>query len=301
MEGIQAILKSLWYIFVPIFKKENRYIRLFFLATLLYGFGINGFFLLFNLYLKSLAFRESYIGKILAYSTYAMVIMTLPSAFLVRKVKFRPMVLTSVFFIMLGSFVSISFPDFNLIVTGRVLAGLFTAFISVITGPLIMQITKPYERERIFSVNFAVALVSGILGNIVAGQLYNLFTKIFGFAPYLGYRFSMYTLVLLGILSFIPFIKIDIKHIVESDKLHFFKIHTPLGILFLLALPQVLIGLGAGFTIPFLNYDILLILHDTMRHNKFSDYRENLYLYKEILAVFLFCICLLYTSPSPRD
>ncbi len=233
--------------------KFKRDAVLFLIGNFLLGFGFAGFSLLFNLYLKEIGFGESRIGLLLASMTYATMFMVFPASFIVRKVRLRFLFTWIVIFSAIGYLIPILANKFGQMLSGVVIAGIFSAFFSVITGPFIMETSTPCERTHLFSANFAVSLMAGIFGNILAGNLPVLFLEK-GIELFLGYRIAIIIHILISLLSLIPFMLIKEEKIVEEEQVKdFFHISTSKMLIFKLSIPHILVGLGAGLTVPFLN------------------------------------------------
>lgn len=233
--------------------KFKRDAVLFLIGGFLLGFGFAGFRLLFNLYLKEIGFGEGRIGLLLASMTYATMVMIFPASFIVRKINLKPLFASVVIFSAIGYAIPVMVQKFGQMLSGIIIAGIFSAFFSVISGPFIMQASTPRERTHLFSANFAVSLMAGIFGNILAGNLPILFLKS-GINLEAGYRIAIIIHVFISLLSLIPFMLIKEKKIVEEEAIkNFFQIRTSKSLILKLSIPHILVGLGAGLTIPFLN------------------------------------------------
>ncbi|MEN3044696.1 MAG: MFS transporter [Candidatus Hydrothermales bacterium] len=231
------------------FKKDAV---LFLIGVFLLGFGLSGFRLLFNLYLKEIGFLEGKIGFLLAIMTYATTVMIFPAAFIVRKIKIKPIFIISIIFSSFGSLIAIITPIYFQVAFGLIIAGIFCSFFSVISGPLMMQISTEVERAHLFSLNFAISLASGILGNILAGNLPIIFLNK-GISLISGFRFALIIHILISLISLIPFILIKEEKIVDEKNLKIFDVKTSKILILKLSIPHILVGFGAGLTIPFLN------------------------------------------------
>ncbi len=221
------------------------------------GFGFTGFSLLFNLYLKAAGRGEGAIGNILSVGTYATVLFIFPAAYLVKKISIRPVMLVVPVLMSLGYAIAIQAETLQAVMTGIAIAGSAGAFSSVIGGPLLMQSSGEIERTHLFSINHAVALLSGISGNLVAGSLPDLMGKM-GVQAASGYRFAIFAHLIIALVSLYFYSKIKVRHISFSgsgngEKKFSLNLKTPKKLLAYLAIPPMTVGLGAGMTIPFLN------------------------------------------------
>ncbi|MEO0254437.1 MAG: MFS transporter [candidate division WOR-3 bacterium] len=232
--------------------KFKRDAVLFLTGTFLLGFGLSGFRLLFNLYLKEIGFGEGKIGFLLALMTYSTMCMIFPVAFISKKLKIKPIFIISLFLSIAGSLVSIITYKYSQIALGMIILGLSSSFFSVISGPFMMQVSSTYERPHLFSLNFAVSLASGILGNILAGNLPVIFLK--NNIPLIsGFRFTIIIHILISLLSLLPFLLIKEEKLFNDNNLKIFDIKTSKILILTLSIPHILVGFGAGLTVPFLN------------------------------------------------
>ncbi len=233
--------------------KFQRDAKLFLWGNFLFGFGLTGFIFLFNLYMKARGFGEGSIGTLLAVRNYATMLLAIPAALIVRKMTLKPLFLIVVIFSAIGYTIPVIAESMPQILSGMAISGLFAAFFSVISGPFIMQTSTKRERTHLFSFNFAVSLSSGILGNIVAGNLPLIISR-GGVSLVTGYRDAMLIHIVFSLFSLVPFLLIKEKGLADRETLkHFTHIGTSKLLILKLSLPHILVGLGAGITIPFLN------------------------------------------------
>jgi predicted MFS family arabinose efflux permease len=234
------------------FRSTSRDVKLLIAGSFFMGFGFTGFGLILNVYLKKLGFGEADIGSWLSYKTWATMAMTIPAAFLIRRLNLKLIMFISMVFVTLGSVVIILWPEFLYIALGMIVTGVFGAFSGVIGGPMIMKGSSDEARPYLFSINSAIGFVSGILGNLLAGSLPDMLK---GLKVELidGYKISLLVHVAIAFLAVIPFMMIKAERVVENQGKHFFHIKTPISRLLLLSTPHILVGLGAGLSIPFLN------------------------------------------------
>jgi MFS family permease len=177
---------------------------------------------------------------------------TIPAAFLMRRLPLKPVLIISGLLTAAGALLVIFYPQTFYIATGMIVVGLMGSFSAVVGGPLIMKGTSTEHQPFLFSVNFALGLVSGIFGNMLAGGLPDLLKR-YNFSLVEGYKISLLVHVAITILAVIPVLFIKTRSVTENRGEHFFQVKTPWRRIISLALPHVLVGLGAGLTIPFLN------------------------------------------------
>ncbi len=250
-------MKSIFREYIGISKIIRKDAWNFLIGNFFAGFGFTGFSLLFNLYLKASGRGEGTIGHILSVGTYATVLMIFPAAYLIRKMSIKPVMLIVPVMMSLGYSIAIQAETLQMIMAGIAIAGSAGAFSSVIGGPLLMQSSGEIERTHLFSINHAVALLSGITGNLVAGSLPDLIQQM-GISAATGYKTAIFVHLVIAVVSLIFYSKIKVRTISltgeggEGKKFRL-NLKTPKKLLAYLAVPPMIVGLGAGMTIPFLN------------------------------------------------
>ncbi len=234
------------------FRSTSRDVKLLIIGSFFLGFGFTGFGLILNIYLKKLGFGEADIGSWLSYKTLATMLMTIPAAFLIRRLNLKLIMFISMVFVTIGSVMVILWPEFLYIALGMIISGMFGAFSAVISGPMIMKGSSEEARPHLFSIFSAIGLVSGILGNLLAGSLPDIL-KFYSIPELTGYKISLLVHVAISFVAVVPFLMIKTERVVANQGKHFFHIKTPITRLLLLSTPHILVGLGAGLSIPFLN------------------------------------------------
>ena len=222
--------------------------RLFLMGTFFMGMGFSGFMLLFNLYLKEMGFLESRTGNIITATTLGTLIMALPASVLIRKVPIKRILLIITPIATFSYLVQVSTSTYHLIITGGFMAGLAAAFSWVASAPFFMRNSTKKERPYLFSMQFALMLVAGIIGSLLAGFLPDIIERS-GTVPYLAYRYTLYIFACLVLIALLPYSMIKEKPVGKVDKM---KIHS-WRLILKLFLPGLVVGIGAGLSIPFLN------------------------------------------------
>ncbi|MCK5224050.1 MFS transporter, partial [Candidatus Calescamantes bacterium] len=155
----------------------SRNVRLFLAGTFFIGIGQSVFMLMFNLYLKEAGYAEGFIGSTLSISSLGQALFSIPLALIMAKMKLRKILLIIPFLLMM-SFLALTFGTTkSVIMTASFFRGIFFAVIMVVGPPFFMRNSGEKERTHIFSISFALALASGILGNVMSGLLYGYAAK----------------------------------------------------------------------------------------------------------------------------
>jgi predicted MFS family arabinose efflux permease len=220
------------------------------------GMGFSGFMLLFNLYLKTLGFPEGHIGNIISVTTIGTVIMAIPASIAIRRFPIKRILLIATPIATLSYLIQVSTANYHLILTSGFIAGLTTVFSRVAAAPFFMRNSTPTERPYLFSMQFALSLVAGIIGSLLAGYLPGIIERS-NVLPYLAYRYTLFVFSGLVLAALIPYLMISEKPVGKIERM---KIHT-WRLIFKLFLPGLIVGIGAGLSIPFLNLYFKNVFH----------------------------------------
>jgi len=238
---------------------SGRNARLYLYGLFLCGLGQSIFALLFNLYLRELGTSDAGIGQILSKISLGAAVAALPVAFLFRRFSARSILvgagaLTAAAYLLLGTLVQ---PE--LLLLAAFLSGMVVTTFRLSIAPVVMRDVPPPLRPYLFSAAFTSLFLASIVGSLLGGvmtHLYHALTE----SERLALRWSLWTACGLTLLASIPFYRMrprdpaanpdmpgspwdQIRELAEVDW----------GLQLKLVLPAMLIGLGAGLIIPFLN------------------------------------------------
>ncbi|MGD0667991.1 MAG: MFS transporter [Bryobacteraceae bacterium] len=143
-----------------------------FLATAIqFNFGLFIFFLLYNLHLFDLGYREDFLGVVGSTATIGSIVGTIPAAFLTRRFGLRRVLLADIActaaIVMLRSVATSRLP---LVALAFGAGALFSVW-AVVISPAIAGAVEEKHRPLAFSVFFAVMFAVGIAGNYIGGCL----------------------------------------------------------------------------------------------------------------------------------
>lgn len=234
--------------------KFSRNARLYLAGAFLIGLNHQVFQLLFNLYLKEINFGEGQIGSIASSRAVGMTIAAIPIAWLISRMRVKPMLLIgSVLFTLFGVAL-VRFSDMFLLISFGTMSGMAFSIFRVASGPFFMRNSGPEERTHLFSFSFAVMLFAGMIGSLGAGRLVSFIETTTG-DMILGYQYTLYLAIAAGLCSLIPFSMIRSTKPTGNDRkinISFARLRKRGGFYFRICLANILIGSGAGLIIPFL-------------------------------------------------
>lgn len=236
-------------------KRISKNARLFLIGGIFNGFGFAVFRLLFNLYMKEYGFSESEIGNVLSFGSLGATIIAVPTAFLIERVHIKKLLVWSTIAAGLSYWFQVYFKDLNFIMSFSFLATMFITVFRISAAPFFMRNTSAKERIYVFSLNSAIMMFSAFLGSLIGGNLPNLYMFLNISSNLLSaYEISLYTSVVISIFSLFPFIKITQKRIPVEKLSIFAKLKSyNWKLIIKLMIPKILVGLGAGLVIPFMN------------------------------------------------
>ncbi len=150
------------------------------------------------------------------------------------------------------SLLQILLPRYLIIIITGTCAGIAMTFFQVAAAPFLMRYSGPQERPYLFSLNFALSLLAGILGSLVGGILPEIIRRT-GVNLIPAYQITLIIFGGLVLVAVIPYLSIEEKQNLTNN--HELKIEqdTNWSIIIKLFLPTFLVGLGAGLSIPFIN------------------------------------------------
>ncbi len=249
--SIRAGLKEYLY-HVKLF---SRNARLYLIGSFLIGINFHVFLLLLNLYLKEYGFVEGDIGLVLSSRAVGSSLIAIPAALILSRIRLKPILVASSIMFAVFSYFITSFQQLNLLIGFSLLSGMAFAFYRVAAAPFYMRNSTPKERTHLFSFSFGTMLLAGMAGSLGSGKLVTFLGDWTG-DLILGYQYTLYIGIVVGLFSLIPFLMIKAsdpsaeENRIELSRRQFKKRWRFYG---KLSLTNFMIGAGAGLIIPFLN------------------------------------------------
>lgn len=248
---LRAVLRPL--------KSFDRTVRLFLCATVMDGVVYSAWTLFFNFYLLGRGFDRQFLGMANAMPSLGALLLGIPLGMLSDRIgSKRAMLLgVSVYILSMGLEVTVVQP--SLILAFAFTGGLGSMLFFLSQAPFMMKVVAAENRALLFSMNFGLVTLSGAVGNLFAGQLPALFGKWLDVAPRSA---QAYQAVLLGAVSLGVLTLIPLSLLREPARSPAKEHDQPLPSLWQvllhprtlkLALPNLLLGLGAGILMPYFN------------------------------------------------
>ena len=206
------------------------------------------FFLILNIYLAKQGFSDPEIANFISYRFLAVMLLAFPLGFFIKGKPLKP-------FFMLGSLgvpmvaialvLAVQNTLFNLLPTLFILWGVVFTLFQVSALPYVMRNTSVENQSHAISLNYATHSFGTILSGII----------IFGFGQFMKEMDEGIILLFISIIGFIGvyfLLKIKVDVVVPVKKGLQWKSYD-WGLLFKAIVPTIIIAVGAGLTIPFIN------------------------------------------------
>lgn len=238
-------------------RKFQHNARWYLLFSLMSGFAMGIMRLLFNFYVLSLGFDSSTLGLLVALPPIVVTISAIPMGMLGHRIGFRAALLIGVV-LMAGSMVGLSLSSVLVgLVFFAALRGLSQTMLQVSSAPFMAENSSTDERTHLFSIQFAARLFANFFGLLLAGVLPSIIAGVLhvGAESPSAYRGALFVGAALYSLALLPLLRTKPEPIdrTQTEPMRLREMFHPPGLLFRLFLPQVVIGLGAGALVPFLN------------------------------------------------
>jgi MFS family permease len=249
-------LRSAWTDFRDAARAFSRPARAFLAAEALAWVGQGVFQVLFNLYLVQGGFQEAFVGRALSLNAFGIALVALPAGRLADRWGRRRALLLGGVLDGLSLVVRASTLKPAVILTTSFLAGGGQALLAIAAAPFIAEHSTERERTHLFSAFFAIALLSGVVGNLLGGWLPPALAALPApWAPsrLIAYRESLLVGAAIALSAAIPLARLPglaegpVPHHDRRLTREDARMLAPIG------LNAVLIGAGAGLVIPFMN------------------------------------------------
>lgn len=229
-------------------------------ATVLGGIGGNFFWFLFTLYLGELNYSPGTIGIILMIMGFTSTLPLLPAGYLGDRFGRKRMILIGLVMSVISPIVVVFTDGFLSLCAGAVLWGFGSSFYGPSFLALMAEKVSDRKRKYLFSLQSFVGMISGAFTLLFAGFMPGWMASLTHMALTDGYRitFLLGAIVLALEVPFLLLLKEERKEPLTLRALSKRKETVgkepspiPWKTLFMLCLPMVLIGIGAGLIVPF--------------------------------------------------
>lgn len=239
-------------------KSYNRNIKLAIFANIFAQIGLGIFMVIYNFYIRELGYHETVNGQVISMTSLATALVLVPAGIMSdrfgrKKTMFIGAVFTGLVLLLRGVFEAQS-----LLVALAFATGLTSAFIQVSGIPWLSENSKPNQRVYLFSIYSAVMTGANVIGNLAGGVFTDLFSLFF--SDLVSIRLTLIIGGAIFLVALVPIAKFSETRELRTEKKEkvpfLYKVkHQREGIkiIFLFAVAQLIIGVGAGLVIPYLN------------------------------------------------
>ncbi|UBV42750.1 MFS transporter [Deinococcus taeanensis] len=220
-----------------------------------FTFGLSQAFtsLFLNFYLRALGLGAEWQGVMNAVPAITLAALSLPAVAVARRISNAHALKVGAALNLLGMLLLVAAGGPALVVLGAVVQGAGSALSMVSASPFMANNSDERSRVTLFSVQNALMTGAGFLGNLMGGQVPTLYAAWTGTgAGSLGaLRSALLVASGLQLLGLVPVLALRPTEKTRREGRSFHV--RDRATMARLVLPNVLVGLGAGATIPFLN------------------------------------------------
>ncbi len=156
----------------------GRPARLFLIATILDGAVYSVWWLFFNFYILGRGFDREFMGLVTTVPSVATLVLGLPLGMLSDRIGRKRAMMLGIGGYVVAIALEVTVLEPNLILLAAFLNGTASTFYFLSQAPFMMKASTPENRTLLFSMNFGLVTLSGVIGNLFAGQHLNLPAKV---------------------------------------------------------------------------------------------------------------------------
>ena len=232
--------------------------RKYLISMMIYGAGFGIHRILFNFFLRSLGYDETFMGLLLTVSSMSVLIAALPMGYLADVLGRKLSLVISALVIGASILLMVTAPSVPILIITNILMGVGSSLGSVTSGPFLMENSGEIERTYLFSISSGLRMAAFSVGDWVGGFLPTWFGDSLNVSPISAkaYAWAIGVSGILVIVSVIPRLMLKRNKIPFEQKSAFAPISYARehpGMLTKLLLPMFITSIGAGLIMPFMN------------------------------------------------
>jgi predicted MFS family arabinose efflux permease len=222
-----------------------------FLATAgLFDFGLFIFFLLYNLYLLQIGFKESFVGLIASAMTAGGVAGSIPAALAIQRFGLRRTLLVCFSLAAGVSALRACVISAPVLLALAFVGGAVTAVWAVAISPAVAQLTNDKNRPLGFSFVFSSGIAIGVLGGLAGGSLPGLLSRLHAAsAGIAAYRLSLLSGCAIVLLALWPLSRVVLGKAPPPER----KLYRPNPVVTRFLVAIAVWSFGTGAFNPFFN------------------------------------------------
>lgn len=235
-------------------------VYLYLLVAFLVGISFTIWDLYLNFYILEMGFNRDFLGLVHSTASLAILLFGLPMGVLIDRVGRKPATLLGLL-LAASAATALLLSDSRVAILGfSFLMGLGGGFFFISQRPMLALLTDTENRNMLFSLAFGLATFAGVIGNYLGGFFPTWLEQGVGISIGTSESYQWALLLSMGLLfaAILPALLIDPPERQDAKKKNAprtTKIRSVLRkpILWKLALPNLIIGLGAALLVPYFN------------------------------------------------
>jgi len=232
--------------------------RKYLISIMIYGAGFGVHRILFNFFLRSLGFNETFMGLLSTVSSMTVLISALPMGYLADMLGRKFSLVVAALLTGSSILLMVIFPTGGILIATNILMGIGSSLGAVVSGPFLMENSGEEERTYLFSIGSGLRMAAYSAGDWVGGYLPSWFGGIFD-VPAVSQTAYAWAIAMAGVLviaAVIPRLMLRRNKLGTENRAIFapiaFARQHP-GLLTKLLLPMFVTSIGAGLIMPFMN------------------------------------------------
>lgn len=232
--------------------------RKYLISLMIYGAGFGIHRILFNFFLRSLGFDETFMGLLSTVSSMTVLISALPMGYLADYMGRKFSLVVAALVTGSSILLMVLFPSAGILIATNILMGIGSSLGAVVSGPFLMENSGEEERTYLFSIGSGLRMAAYSAGDWIGGYLPTWFGNLFDVPPIssTAYAWAIGTAGVLVIITMIPRLMLRRNKLNTEIRTAFapiaFARQNP-GLLTKLLLPMFVTSIGAGLIMPFMN------------------------------------------------
>ncbi len=232
--------------------------RKYLISIMIYGAGFGIHRILFNFFLRSLGFDETFMGLLSTVSSMTVLISALPMGYLADLFGRKRSLFVSGILIGSSMLFMVLFPSTFMLISTNVMMGIGASLGGVATGPFLMENSSDVERTYLFSISSGLRMAAYSVGDWVGGYLPSWFAGFFDISAIspTAYAWALAVAGIMVLIGVIPRLMLKRNTLPSEERsifapLNYAREHP--GMLTKLLLPMFVTSIGAGLIMPFMN------------------------------------------------
>jgi len=234
------------------FRGFSRNAKLLLLSVLFGSIGPAVIWLMLNFYFQALGYNDTFIGWLNSIPFWTTALSGIPIGMISDRLPRKLMLILASVLIAIGNLGIAFFASPGGLIFFSVLVGLGFTTLMANMAPFLTENSSPQQRTMLFSVQAALTTAAGFIGSLIGGHFPEFFSLWLGGEAHGVWplRWTLAVVVGLFLLAIIPLTALSSKpHKFEKQQ---WRLEHP-KLFVMMLLPPMLIGFGAGQTMPFMN------------------------------------------------